>query len=273
MKLIKKLATATTIVALGVAVPAWAAEDTDNNNSSHDSSITHKGTETTDQERERAADEANQSTKTYRHHHRRDTTVSSYQTDKSDSRDRKVASYKTDRSDRNDKSARSASKEEKAELKFSKASEIIGMKVRNPQNEDLGTIKDLVVDLHSGNAKYAILSSGGILGMGNKLIAVPSKEFAFNKQDSTLVLNVDKDRLTNAPQFDENAFASGRDWDRSIDNYYSRKVSSTSRSVSSNVRNADKDLPATGKEKVERRSTSESQWNSSTEKSDSQNSK
>ena len=45
-----------------------------------------------------------------------------------------------------------------------KASDIIGMTVENYQNERLGKVKDLAVDVESGRIVQVILSSGGFLG-------------------------------------------------------------------------------------------------------------
>src|SRR5689334_5473129 len=45
-----------------------------------------------------------------------------------------------------------------------KASKVIGMAVENPQNEKLGKVDDLAVDLQSGRIVEAVLSVGGFLG-------------------------------------------------------------------------------------------------------------
>jgi sporulation protein YlmC with PRC-barrel domain/Cu/Ag efflux protein CusF len=85
--------------------------------------------------------------------------------------------------------------------KVNKASSLIGMDVRNAQNEKLGDIKDLVVDLHSGKIAYAVLSVGGFLGIGDKYIAVPPSAFTPTADDAGLVLNADKAKIQNAPGF------------------------------------------------------------------------
>src|ERR1035437_8694811 len=53
------------------------------------------------------------------------------------------------------------------------ASTLAGDSVRNSAGEDLGKVNELMVDIPSGRIAYAVLSFGGILGMGNKLFAVP----------------------------------------------------------------------------------------------------
>lgn len=85
-----------------------------------------------------------------------------------------------------------------------KASSLIGMDVRNAQDERLGEIKDLVVDLNSGKISYAVLSVGGFLGIGDKYIAVPPSAFSFSDDQDRLVLNADKAKIENAPSFAKN---------------------------------------------------------------------
>lgn len=82
-----------------------------------------------------------------------------------------------------------------------KASGLLGMEVKNQQNEKLGEIKDLVLDLKSGKISYAVLAVGGFLGLGEKLMAVPPDAFQINQQDGTLTLDADKAKIEAAPGF------------------------------------------------------------------------
>jgi sporulation protein YlmC with PRC-barrel domain len=85
-----------------------------------------------------------------------------------------------------------------------RASKIIGREVRNAAGDKLGEINDLIVDMGSGRLQYAVLSFGGIAGLGDKLFAYPVNAFRTSTTSDDLVLNVDKDRLRNAPGFDKN---------------------------------------------------------------------
>src|SRR6202161_4924705 len=78
---------------------------------------------------------------------------------------------------------------------------VIGSKVVNAQNEDLGKIEDLVLDAGAGRIAYAVLSFGGFLGMGDKYFAIPWNAFHFNLKENHAVLNVKKKLLENAPGF------------------------------------------------------------------------
>jgi len=86
-----------------------------------------------------------------------------------------------------------------------RASAIEGMVVRNEKGEDLGKVKDLVIDLQSGKVVYAALDFGGFIGIGDKLFAVPWKAFKCetNGKIQQLVLEIPKEKLKNAPGFDK----------------------------------------------------------------------
>jgi sporulation protein YlmC with PRC-barrel domain len=84
-----------------------------------------------------------------------------------------------------------------------KASKLMGMKVKNRQEEDLGTIKDLVVDLNSGKVAYAVLSHGSVLGMGGKYVAVPIQALTLQPGAKALLLDLPKQQLAQAPGFDD----------------------------------------------------------------------
>lgn len=82
-----------------------------------------------------------------------------------------------------------------------KASSLIGMEVRNSSNEKLGEVKDLVMDLDSGKLSYAVLSVGGFLGIGEKLIALPPGALKQGETSEYLLLEADKARIQAAPGF------------------------------------------------------------------------
>ncbi len=87
-----------------------------------------------------------------------------------------------------------------------KASGILGMEVRNPQNEKLGEIKDIVLDMNSGKVSYSVLAVGGFLGIGEKLIALPTAALKVSETGDFLILNADKSRIQAAPGFTATAW-------------------------------------------------------------------
>jgi sporulation protein YlmC with PRC-barrel domain len=104
-----------------------------------------------------------------------------------------------------------AANEEMQEV--SRASKIIGTDVKNTKGEDLGDIKDLVLDPTSGRLAYVVVSYGGMLGMGDKLFAIPWNAVRWSTDKDYFTLNMDKEALKNAPGFDEDHWpASAAQW-------------------------------------------------------------
>src|ERR1039457_5080497 len=99
---------------------------------------------------------------------------------------------------------------------------VIGSKVVNAQDEELGKIEDLVLDAGAGRIAYAVLSFGGFLGMGAKYFAIPWNPFHFNLKENRAVLNVDKKKLESAPGFDKDNWPNMADstWGTSIYKHY-----------------------------------------------------
>jgi sporulation protein YlmC with PRC-barrel domain len=107
-------------------------------------------------------------------------------------------------------------------------SELLGMKVVSESGDSLGKIEDVVVH-PGGMTSYAVLSFGGMLGMGDKLFAMPWTVFRSMDRGSvekgratTLVLPVDKKRLEKAPGFAKDSWPkiANADWAKDIDAFY-----------------------------------------------------
>lgn len=88
-----------------------------------------------------------------------------------------------------------------------RASKVIGKQVKNPQGENLGKIEDLVINVGTEKLQYAVISSGGFLGMGDKLFAYPAELFKTSGAEGKeeFVLAVDKEQLKKAPGFERNS--------------------------------------------------------------------
>jgi hypothetical protein len=99
--------------------------------------------------------------------------------------------------------------------------DIIGTRVVNPQDENLGKIEDLIVD-SSGRISYAVLSFGGFLGLGDKDFAIPFNAFSFDAANNRAVLNIDQSILKNAPGFDKDNWPNLSDptFGQNISKYY-----------------------------------------------------
>ena len=110
-------------------------------------------------------------------------------------------------------------------LRLMRASQLIGKNVENARGENLGEIKDLVIDVNNERVFYAILEFGGFLGMGEKLFAYPVRYFGQTSAESDkLVLNVDKEKLKAAPGFKRNSWPDWLTYGKQVDKYYGETV-------------------------------------------------
>jgi sporulation protein YlmC with PRC-barrel domain len=91
------------------------------------------------------------------------------------------------------------------------ATTIVGDPVENAQGESLGKIEELMIDLDRGSIAYAVLSFGGVLGIGDKLFAVPWEALSVDTTDKKVRLDVNKERLEDAPGFDKDHWPSAAD--------------------------------------------------------------
>lgn len=102
------------------------------------------------------------------------------------------------------------------------ASTLIGDTIENPQGEKLGKLEEIMLDLHSGKIAYAVLSFGGILGMGEKLFALPWNKLQVDQERKCLLLNANKEQFKNMPGFNKDHWPDMTDtnWQSQIFSYY-----------------------------------------------------
>jgi sporulation protein YlmC with PRC-barrel domain len=86
------------------------------------------------------------------------------------------------------------------------ASKMCGNKVINQQNETLGQIDEIVIDVPRGRIAYAAMSSGGFLGLGERLFAVPWTALLYDAGRECFVMDARKDVFENAPGFDKDSW-------------------------------------------------------------------
>jgi len=97
-----------------------------------------------------------------------------------------------------------------------------GDSVVNRQGETLGEIKHIMIDVPRGRVAYAVLSFGGLLGIGDKLFAIPWSAFTLDAGNHNFILDVSKQRLEDAPGFDKDHWPAMADerWAREVHSYY-----------------------------------------------------
>ena len=102
------------------------------------------------------------------------------------------------------------------------ADTLVGNDVYNRKGEDLGDIKEIMLDMRTGKVGYAVLSFGGYFGLGDKLFAVPWEALTLDTKNKRFTLNVETARLENAPGFDKSKWPNMADqsWAKAIHAYY-----------------------------------------------------
>ncbi|WP_164102422.1 PRC-barrel domain-containing protein [Candidatus Laterigemmans baculatus] len=117
--------------------------------------------------------------------------------------------------------------------KAMRVSQLMDLEVRDLANEELGDVEDIVLDLQTGEVRYVALSVGGVLGVGDKLFAVPFKAFRVQNIDDewVLTLNASKQKFENAPGFSDEQWPNFADenWRTTNDRYYSEQGVSVER--------------------------------------------
>ncbi len=107
-----------------------------------------------------------------------------------------------------------------------KFTEFKGVGVRNLQNEKLGTVKDITVDLQNARLVDVIVASrGGFLGFGSKLMAVAPRALKLDAANHVLRLDMSKSAFAGAPRFNSFDMVAEAKEDRiaEVDRYYGFK--------------------------------------------------
>jgi sporulation protein YlmC with PRC-barrel domain len=88
-------------------------------------------------------------------------------------------------------------------LHYLTASSIIGDEVYNKEDEFLGKIKDVMIDITTGKIEYYIINFGGFLGIGDKYFSVPFRLLQVNSGKRLFIFDQPKEVLEKAPGFDK----------------------------------------------------------------------
>jgi hypothetical protein len=107
------------------------------------------------------------------------------------------------------------------------AGSLTGARVRNANGEDLGKIEEILVDTVSGRVAYALIAFGGVMGIGEKLYAVPWDAFT-GARDGEVVIDADRERLERSARFDPIRWQDPADpvWIAHLDDFYGAVPSS-----------------------------------------------
>jgi len=101
-----------------------------------------------------------------------------------------------------------------------------GNPVYSSDNEEVGKIKDIMLDIERGRIAYAVMSSGGFLGIGDKLLALPWAALTLDTTRKCFMLNATAERVKNAPGFDKDHWPAMADvgWATTVNEYYGTRA-------------------------------------------------
>ena len=80
-----------------------------------------------------------------------------------------------------------------------RASKVIGASVVNEANDTVGKVDDIIIG-QDGKSPFVILSVGGFLGMGTKLIVLPYEQLKAT-ENKLILPGATKDALKDLPEF------------------------------------------------------------------------
>ena len=82
-----------------------------------------------------------------------------------------------------------------------RASKVIGSTIYNDQNETVGSLDDILISRDNKQPVRAVISVGGFLGIGNKLVEVDYNRLKFDENNKVVLPNATKDDLNKMPGF------------------------------------------------------------------------
>jgi len=96
-----------------------------------------------------------------------------------------------------------------------------GTAVYNRDGERLGTVDHFMVGKRNGRVEYAVMSFGGLFGLGTRYHPLPWDVLDYDTNQSGYVIDFDKKMLESAPSYEQNAEPVwDRNWGERVHSYY-----------------------------------------------------
>lgn len=101
------------------------------------------------------------------------------------------------------------------------SSKVTGTDVYNSAGESIGEVHDLMIDKRSGTTSYAVISFGGLLGIGTDYYPIPWKALRYDPRMEGYVADITAPQLEGAPTYEKDAFPEwNRAYEKNIDDFY-----------------------------------------------------
>jgi sporulation protein YlmC with PRC-barrel domain len=105
--------------------------------------------------------------------------------------------------------------------KMEDVDDLRGADVYGVNDEKLGTIDDVVFDHSSGDIRYIVLKTGGLLS-GKKVMVPANRVEPYGNHDDKFYAELDKERLEMLPEFNDDKLKTEGDWAQFEKNYEER---------------------------------------------------
>lgn len=100
------------------------------------------------------------------------------------------------------------------------AGKVQGTNVLTPDGEKVGEIYDVMLDKRSGRIAYAVMSAGGLLGLGTRYYPLPWHALKYVPDAGGYVVGIPKEALQNGPARDDDVHSWGGAYETEIEAYY-----------------------------------------------------
>jgi sporulation protein YlmC with PRC-barrel domain len=104
-----------------------------------------------------------------------------------------------------------------------RSEQLLGIDVLDPQDNELGSVNDLVMSPATGKIAYLVIARGGIFGFDQAYVPVPWSDFKITPNASLLVLNTTKATMDAAPRVAYDKFTTPGHFDQQsqkVDDYW-----------------------------------------------------
>ncbi len=102
---------------------------------------------------------------------------------------------------------------------FISSEDVEGTSVYDRASNKIGEIDHLMIDKISGRVIYAVLSFGGLLGLGHNHYPLPWAKLNYDKQLDGYRTDVNEAQLKDSPEYSDDSWDS-RDWESKLHDYY-----------------------------------------------------
>ncbi|MGB3181384.1 MAG: PRC-barrel domain-containing protein [Cyclobacteriaceae bacterium] len=74
--------------------------------------------------------------------------------------------------------------------------------IKDSVGNDYGSVSDIVINRSTGMIEFLVIGTGGILGIGRDYFTIPFQSVDINPNTDTIIMNVTKEKIENAPRFE-----------------------------------------------------------------------